>query len=437
MPPSADPVAEGESLDEAGTAGGVGRNRDGFGGGGRRRREDRFRRGGRCGRCNRFRLRADFRVRGGSRGGRHFGGRAGLRAQGPGGGACRDIEFDGDRGAAGGPFHLNGALEPAGARRIGGHVESVRGQGAPDPVVGRPKRAGSRDGRPRQPDPLRGHGRARPNPAEAHPVRVGPDGRARRRRGRGLRDVADVVHQPGQGRVGARGGGEVVALQPGLQLADRAEPGVHVLVGQGRLQVGGQRRGLDAPSLAAGQVELTLHVDLAARGLVRVPVADRVEHVLVQLVEGDPAVLVAVRVPAGQALGERRGEQRRPSPLIIGELLAFERVLHGRRGSDDRPAAPAAGPVGGEAVQHVDVAGRPDRDTLGEGATVAAVQQQHDGPGAAGPHTALHEIGGHRGRTEPVGPGVRGREKQFARIALQPVTGEMEQQHVVGAAFRQ
>jgi hypothetical protein len=250
-------------------------------------------------------------------------------------------------------------------------------------------------------------------------VRVGTDGRGGHRGGSRLGDVADVVGQADQGSVGARGGGQIVAVQADLQFTDRAEAGVEVLVGHGRLEVGGQRRGLDAPALAPGQVQLTLHVDLAARGLVRVTVTDGVEDVFVELVQRHPAVLVAIRVPGDQALGQRRGEQGRTAGLVIGQLLALEGVLHRGGRGDHGPAAAAAGPVGGEAVQHVDVTGRPDRNALGERAAVTAVQQEHDAAGPAGPHAALHEIGRHGGGAEPVRPGVRGREKQFPRIAFQ------------------
>jgi hypothetical protein len=79
----------------------------------------------------------------------------------------------------------------------------------------------------------------------------------------------------------------------------------------------------------------------------------------------------------------------------------------------------------------VGVAGRPNRDTLAERPAVTAVQEQHHVPGPGRIHAAPNEIRGHRRGPESIRAGVRGREKQLARLALQAVTGEVQQQYVV------
>ena len=108
--------------------------------------------------------------------------------------------------------------------------------------------------------------------------------------------------------MGAQRDRQVLADQPRPKLGDRAEAGVRVGVLHRGAQVEGHGRRLDAPASAPGQEQLTLHLDVAARGLLRVGLADPVEDVVVELVQRHPAVLVAVRLTGPEPVHERGRE---------------------------------------------------------------------------------------------------------------------------------
>jgi hypothetical protein len=185
-------------------------------------------------------------------------------------------------------------------------------------------------------------------------------------------------------------------------------------------QVRRNRRRTDTLPPAAGQVQLALKLDVASRGLVRVLLADLVEDVVVELVEGDPSVLVPVSITGGQPLDQGSGKHRRLRLVIVREMFSLKCVLHRAGGGDHRPAAPAACSFPREAVQHVDIPGRAHRDALGEGTPVAAVQQQHDAVRPAVPHAAPHEVRRDGRGAEPVRAGVRGGEKSSPDSLFSP-----------------
>ncbi len=251
--------------------------------------------------------------------------------------------------------------------------------------------------------------------SEVHPVL----GRLDERFAQGLLgrrgDVVDVVVRHLLQRVPGTGGGrKIVAGEPMPKLGDRAAPGEDARIGHGRPQVRRHGQRLDPASPAPRQVQLALQVEAPARGLVRVLVADPVEDVVVQLVQRDLAVLVAIGVPGDQALHQGVGEDRRLWPGLFGQLVTLEGVLHrGGRGDDGLPAPSGPRALPGEAVQHVDVAGRAHHGPFGEGSAVAAVQEQHDALGPATAHAALDEVGRNGGGAETVGASVAGGEEQL------------------------
>jgi hypothetical protein len=243
----------------------------------------------------------------------------------------------------------------------------------------------------------------------------------------GTGDLGQRLARPG-------GDGQVVARQPRPQFGDRAEAAEHIRVGHRGAQVGRDRLRTDPAPPAASEIQLALHLDVTARRLVRVHLAYAVEHIVVQLIERDPAVLVAVRLAGRHALDQRRGKHGRAPARLVGQPVALEGVLHRTGGGDHRATATAAQLAAGEAVEHVGVARRADRHSLAERSAVAAVQEQHDAPRPARPHASLHEVGRHRRRPEPIGPRVAGGEEQLAGLALQTVTGEVQQEYVVRPA---
>src|ERR1035441_8358979 len=125
--------------------------------------------------------------------------------------------------------------------------------------------------------------------------------------------------------MGARGDRQIIASQPGPQLTDRADAGVHVLAGQRGFQVSRHLCRADPQSSAAGQVQIARKIDLTAGGLVRVLLAYLVQDVVIELIKGYPAVLVLVRIPGGQSLHQRGGKYRRPVMLVVGELISLDR----------------------------------------------------------------------------------------------------------------
>jgi hypothetical protein len=76
----------------------------------------------------------------------------------------------------------------------------------------------------------------------------------------------------------------------------------------------------------------------------------------------------------------------------VGQLVAFERVLHRTGRRDDRAAAAA------ELLLDVHRGAGPGGHAALERAGVAAVEQKHDAPGAAAVHPPVDEVGGDRGR---------------------------------------
>ena len=69
-----------------------------------------------------------------------------------------------------------------------------------------------------------------------------------------------------------------------------------------------------------------------------------------------------------------------------------------------------------------------------ERARITAVQQQHHPPGAAAVHPPVDELGGHGSRPQPPQPGVSRSEVQLAVFVLDSMTGEVQQQQIIGLA---
>jgi hypothetical protein len=92
-------------------------------------------------------------------------------------------------------------------------------------------------------------------------------------------------------------------------------------------QLDRQWRRLGLPERAARDVEVALNVEgPLARRLVRRRLADAVVDVVVELVDRDQAVSVAVGLAALEPMDDRRGEDRRV--CIALPVLPFEGVLH-------------------------------------------------------------------------------------------------------------
>ena len=146
--------------------------------------------------------------------------------------------------------------------------------------------------------------------SEVHRRLDGLHGGLAQRRRRRVGDIADVgTGEFGQRLVGARRRrADVVAGQAGLQLADRAEAGVHVRVGHRGLQVSWDRRRADPPPSAAGQVQLTLEFEPGGSGSGAGSAPGPFEDVVIQLAERNPAVLVPVRISGDKPLDQGGGE---------------------------------------------------------------------------------------------------------------------------------
>ena len=151
-----------------------------------------------------------------------------------------------------------------------------------------------------------------------------------------------------------------------------------------------------------------------------------VAHVVVELANRDPAVLVAVGLAGLERLHDRAREHRRAS--LAGQLVALEGVLHrvGRR--DD--GAPAAAQV----VVDVDALAGPEPQPPRDRAAVAAVEQHQHVAGTASGHLAADELGRDRRRVEVSDLGVGGGEVQLATVVLEPVAGEVQEQERVTRA---
>jgi hypothetical protein len=76
----------------------------------------------------------------------------------------------------------------------------------------------------------------------------------------------------------------------------------------------------------------------------------------------------------------------------------------------------------------------PARHAMLERARITVVQQQHHPPGAAAAHPPVDEFGRHGSRAQPPQPGVSHSEVQLTVFVLDPVTGEMQQQQIIGMA---
>ena len=104
--------------------------------------------------------------------------------------------------------------------------------------------------------------------------------------------------------VGAEPRARVCGRHPRPELGHRAEPGEHVVTLESGRHVGWDGEGPQATPLAAGHVQVTLQLDVAAGRLLRVALLDPVVHVVVELVQGDQSVFVAVGLAAGEALDQ-------------------------------------------------------------------------------------------------------------------------------------
>ena len=142
---------------------------------------------------------------------------------------------------------------------------------------------------------------------------------------------------------------QVWGRHPRLEFGHRAESGEHVVALERGCHIGWDRERAQATPVAAGQVQLALELHVAAGRLLWVALPDPVVHVVVELVQRDESVFVAVGLAAGEALHQGRGEHRRLLLVLIGEAVPLEGVLHRARCRDHRPATTAAQLPGREA----------------------------------------------------------------------------------------
>ena len=207
---------------------------------------------------------------------------------------------------------MRGTPVSRGARRLGGAASP------------RPDRSRVRDGAPAARAPAAGRGRARQGG-----------------RGRGGDGPAVVVGQVGERLPGGQGEALVPPVRQPGELPDGTGPDAGERAGEGVLQVGRQLRRLGHRSAAPGDDEVALDPERPLAGrLVRGDLADRVVHVVVELVEVDVPVLVTVRLPGGEAAHHRGGEHRGSRVAGLGQRASLEGVLDRSRGRDHGPPRP-------------------------------------------------------------------------------------------------
>ena len=123
--------------------------------------------------------------------------------------------------------------------------------------------------------------------------------------GHGLRVGA---HHLAQGLERPERGARVLVPEPVAQLADGSPTERRVGLRQGGGERLGDRLGVQAAATAPSEVEIALHLDVAAGRLLRILGADAVEDVVIQLVQRHQPVLVTVGFAGAQALDHRGRE---------------------------------------------------------------------------------------------------------------------------------
>ena len=185
-----------------------------------------------------------------------------------------------------------------------------------------------------------------------------------------------------------------------------------------------QFRDDDAWVLRDDDLALLAECPFARRLLGRL-VEDVVVDVVVELVDRDLSVLVAVGGAAAQAFDQVVGEERILD--VADHLIALPRVL--RRVGGRQHDAAAAGPLEGRC--------RADRRSLGrlgadaEGAAVAAVEHEDEALRCAAVHPRRHIRGFDGGAGEHGAFGIAHGQIQVALLVPHAVAREVEQEQVV------
>ena len=251
---------------------------------------------------------------------------------------------------------------------------------------------------------------------------------AERRRGGGRDPAAVVLGEVAERAARRRRDGRVVAREQPRELAH--DPLAHA--GERAVdrvaQLGRQLRRADRRDVgAASEVELALEVAEHVRGLVGGDLADLLADVVVELLDRDAVVLVAVGLARLEPLDDGGREHGR----VAGprQLLALERVLHRARRGEDHAA------VAAEVVVEVDAVAAAEGQAARDRAAVAAVEQRDHLARAAAGHLPADELRGHRGGVELGDLGVGRSEVQVAAVVLEAVAGEVQEQQVVARAL--
>ncbi|HEX2411132.1 MAG TPA: hypothetical protein VHJ39_08195 [Solirubrobacteraceae bacterium] len=209
------------------------------------------------------------------------------------------------------------------------------------------------------------------------------------------------------------------------QLVDRAEASARDrMLGQ-REQVVVEAPGLDGRAVrAAREIERTLELALDVRVLAGRELPDAVVDVVIELLDGDQPVLIAIGPSGLEPLDDGVREVR--GLLRAGDLVTLEGVLHRARRGDHRD--PAAVPL--ELARDVDALAAARATTDGERPAEAAVQQQHDAPRARPRDLVVEPRGRYARGPQQVQLGVGRREVELAALVLDPVAREVREQDV-------
>ena len=225
------------------------------------------------------------------------------------------------------------------------------------------------------------------------------------------RHRAAVVVRRDPLELGARRLGErqVGAVEQLAEAHDGPAAPPAAVVGELAQELGVERRG-GRPVRVPGEQELALLLGRREqRRHVRRACPHRLVDVVVELVDGDPAVAVAVGCAGREALDDRaREDRRRP---LARQLPVLERVLERVRGGHDHP--PASHQIGGAGARAA-ARQHPAADRAG----VAAVERDDDALRHAALHQARQPRRGDRRRLEVVEnpcPGSRSRARRPRR----------------------
>src|SRR5215472_17646089 len=151
---------------------------------------------------------------------------------------------------------------------------------------------------------------------------------------------AVVDGKPVEGQPSREGQAEVRALQEALQLRYRTGADARNGVIDQVLQLRRQGRGLADRAAPAGYVQVALDaICPLTRRLVRRALPNPVEDVVVELVQANVAVLVTVGLTRLEAVDQSASEDRRLFLMTVGQMVAFEGILHRARRGDHRPTA--------------------------------------------------------------------------------------------------